>query len=131
MDVECYATLLSLMETGRVVELLHRKYRTVRLETLVFAGANDEYELPKELLSRFMVLRFKPYTWNQFVKVTKHILVEREKIKPRLARYIADAVWTQLRSKDVRDAVKLARLVRDKQDIREVKAIVKTLGKYI
>jgi hypothetical protein len=36
-----------------------------------------------------------------------------------------------LRSKDVRDAVKLARLVRDKQDLREVKAVVKTLAKYI
>ena len=131
MDAECYAMLLSLMETGRVVELLHRKYRTARLETVVFAGANDDYELPRELLSRFMVLRFKPYTWSQFIKVTKHILVGREKIKPRLARYIADAVWTTLRSKDVRDAVKLARLVRDRQDLREVKAVVKTLGKYI
>jgi len=131
MDVECYATLLSLMESGRVVELLHRKYRTVKLETLVFAGANDERDLPRELLSRFLVLRFKPYTWSQFIKIARHILVEREKIKPRLARYIADAVWNQLQSKDVRDAVKIARLIKEKQDLREVKAVIKTMAKYI
>jgi len=42
-----------LMETGIVVKALHKQFVKEKMETLVFAGANYEHELPAELLSRF------------------------------------------------------------------------------
>jgi len=129
-DKECLTVLLSLMETGRIVETLHGKMRSVKLDVMVFATANDDFDLPEELLSRFVKLRFKAYRWGQFYKIAKNILVKREKIKPKIAKYIAGAVWSKLGSKDFRDCVKLARLVRKNQDIRHVRQVVKVMSKY-
>jgi Holliday junction DNA helicase RuvB len=129
-DRECLTVLLSLMETGRIVETLHGKMRTTKLETLVFATANDVSELPEELLSRFVVLKFKPYKWKEFLSVAKNILVKREKIKPRIAKYIAATVWSKIGSRDFRDALKIARLIKGKQTRKEVNAVLKTIIKY-
>lgn len=129
-DRECLAVLLSLMETGLVVETLHKRSRVEKLETIVVGAANDVSELPEELLSRFVVLKFKPYKWNEFLQVAKNVLVRREKVNPKIARYIAFCVWNKLGSKDFRDCQKLARMVKHKQSRREVNAIVKTLTKY-
>jgi len=129
-DKECLAVLLSLMETGYVVETLHNKMRRIKLETLVFAAANDIIDLPRELISRFIVLRFKPYTWRQFLTVAKNILVKREGISSRLASYIASVVWTKIGSKDFRDCIKIARLIKSAGGKAEVKRIIKVLEKY-
>jgi Holliday junction DNA helicase RuvB len=118
------------METGRVVETMHGKMRSERLEVIVVAAANDISDLPKELLSRFIILRFKPYKWGEFLKIARNILVKREKIKPRVARYIAAAVWSKIGSKDFRDVIKIARLVKNKQTRKEVNTILKTIIKY-
>jgi hypothetical protein len=129
-DRECLAVLLSLMETGLVVETLHKRSRVEKLETIVVGAANDVSELPGELLSRFVVLKFKPYKWSEFLQVAKNVLVKREKVNQKIARYIAFCVWNKLGSKDFRDCQKLARMVKHKQSRREVNAIVKTLTKY-
>jgi len=129
-DRECLAVLLSLMETGRIVETLHGKMRTEKLEVIVVAAANDISELPRELLSRFIILRFKPYKWGEFLKIARNILVKREGVKPRIAKYIASVVWNKLGSKDFRDCIKLARLIRDGQNKREIDLVVRTLAKY-
>jgi len=130
MDGRDYAVLLSLCESGRVVECLHRRFRVADLETLVFASANELAKIPSELLSRFTILRFKEYSQQEFMKIVRNLLVKRERIKPRLARYIGKCVWNHLHSKDVRDAIRLARLVRKNQTKWEVKRVVKTLKRY-
>ena len=133
MDYGCYGTLLSLMETGIVVKALHKQFVKEKMETLVFAGANYEHELPAELLSRFTILRFKPYTFNQFRTIAVKILRDYG-IKPRLSSYMAMAVYNQLRSRDIRDVVQLARhslkLSQGKITKRTVNKVLKTLKKY-
>jgi len=55
------APLLSLCETGRVIETLYGRRREESLDTIVFTAANRIEVLPQEVLSRFEALHFKEY----------------------------------------------------------------------
>lgn len=127
-DVNNLSALLSLMETGIVTETKYRRHRFLRLKTWVYASANDIRKIPLELKSRFLKLRFKDYTRDEFYDVVVTILKEREAIKESLGIYIAEKVIKDLNSKDVRDSVKIARLLK-KKNKKEVDLIVKILKK--
>lgn len=114
------AVLLSLMETGIVAETKHGKQRETRLTTKVFATSNTT-RMPPELLSRFMILRFAPYTREDFLAVATNVLVKREGIDRDLGMYIADKVWQSSGSfPDPRQAVRIARLSRTKEEADKV-----------
>lgn len=105
------AALLSLMESGIVTETKYRRHRFIRLKTWVYASANDIRKIPLELKSRFLMLRFKDYTRDEFYDVVVTVLREREGIKEPLGLYIAEKVIRELDSSDVRDTVKVTRLL--------------------
>jgi len=124
-SIENLSALLSLMERGLVTETKYRRHRTIRLKTWVFASANEIRPLPKELLSRFLLLRFRNYTTEEFYEVSVNVL-KREGLTETLALYIADKVYNILGSKDVRDTVKISRLLKKKTK-QEVDRIVEIL----
>lgn len=109
------ALLLSLAETGIVRETKVGKQREVRLKTNVFAAANSARNMPKELLSRFRVLYLDEYTRDQFIEVSRKVLIEREKVVPELASYIAEKAWEV--SRDVREAVRMARICGSPEEV--------------
>jgi len=113
-DTENLAALLSLMERGVVTETKYRRHRTIRLKTWVFASANEIRRIPRELMSRFLLLRFRDYTIDEFYNVTVAVLTDREQIPESLSLYIADKIANNLNSRDVRDAIKVARLLKQK-----------------
>jgi len=114
------AVLLSLMETGIVSETKHGKQREAKLKTKVFATSNST-RMPAELLSRFMVLRFAPYSREDFLAVASNVLVKREGIDKELALYIADRVWASSQTfPDPRQAVRVARLAKTKEEADRV-----------
>jgi len=115
MKREDLSILLSLMEEGRVKVDKHGVHIDEQLKCWVFASANYLHKLPQELISRFLVLNFKEYGEDEFIKVAKNVLVMREGVDEELAEYIAKKVVKF--SKDVRDAVKLARLSKTKKDV--------------
>jgi len=125
-DIENLSALLSLMHKGYVTETKYKRHRTVRLKTWVFGSANDISRLPKELLSRFALLRFRDYTDDEFREVTVNVLREQEDIPENLAVYIAEKVLRELNSRDVRDAVRCSRLLKTKTK-EEVDAIISIL----
>lgn len=126
-DSDNLSALLSLTETGFLSETKYRRHRKRYFTTWVFASANYLDKIPKELLSRFCKLYFKEYTNSEFLEVATRVLMEREKIPPSLAAYIADQCLRELETKDVRDAVRLARLLKrqDKEDVDHVIVILK------
>ena len=111
------AILLSLAETGIIRETKVSKQREVRLNTGIFAAANSAKGMPKELLSRFRVLHLPPYTKAEFVDASTKVLIEREKVEPDLASYIAERAWEV--SRDVREAVRIARICRNRDEVDE------------
>lgn len=121
MKREDMAALLSVMESGKLVECKSKKERYVSLQTIVVAAANDISKIPKELVSRFAVFRFRPYSKEEFVRVCEGILTKREGIDKELARYIAEKVWEY--RKDVREAIRVARLANSKEEAKKVISI--------
>lgn len=115
--------MLHLMENQEVIETKYRRHSRTPLTCWVFAAGNDVSALPSPLLSRFGgpkgVIRFKEYTSGEFVDVASKVLVTRESIEPSFATEVAKATF-DLGSKDVRLAVRLARLCRDPDDLQEV-----------
>jgi len=122
------SALLSLMERGRITETKYHRHRTLILKTWVFAAANSIVGIPIELLSRFAKLHFKDYTPEEFLEVAAVVLTEREGVNENLALYVAKKVLEELRSRDVRDAVRITRLLKE-QTREEVDHIVQVLKK--
>lgn len=122
------SVLLSLMATGIVSETKHGKQRSVTLDTRVFAACNT-LRLAPELLSRFMVLEFKPYSLNDFLTVATNVLVKQESTPPELAAYIAQRTWQfSSRFPDPRQAVRVARLAKTKEEADSVFELLHRYG---
>lgn len=116
MPAKDQTALLSLMETGILAETKFQKTRNTQLKTWVFATSNGTERMLTPLLSRFMVLHFKPYSFGSFAEVCTHIL-GRDGVPSDVAAAIADAVWNKLKSKDIRDCIKLGRLAKTREDV--------------
>src|SRR5829696_6670705 len=126
MPYKDQTSLLSIMETGILAETKFQKTRNTHLKTWVFASSNATDKMLTPLLSRFVVLHFKQYSFGSFQEVCAHIL-GREGVTPDVAAAIAEAVWTKLKSKDIRDCIKIGRLAKTKED---VEWITQTLRAY-
>jgi replication-associated recombination protein RarA len=127
MPLKDQTALLSLMETGIIAETKFQKARNTQLKTWVFATSNATDRMLTPLLSRFLVLYFKPYKYGNFKEVTIHLLCHGEGVAEEIATEVADVVWTKLKSKDIRDCVKIANLAKTKED---VKWVVETMRNY-
>ena len=125
MGADDFTALLSLMETGIVKETKYGRTRELKLKAWVFAAANRTDRIPPELLSRFMIFNIPPYSDKQLEKVIVDVLVKREKKDKEFARAVADAVIYKLRSRDVRDAIKIARLCETPEEIERIVRIWK------
>lgn len=126
MPMKDQTALLSLMETGILAETKFQKTRNTHLKTWVFATSNSTERMLTPLLSRFVVLRFKQYSFGSFQEVCTHIL-GCEGIQSDISTAIAEIVWTKLKSKDIRDCIKIGRLAKTKED---VEWIAQTLRAY-
>ena len=126
-----YAALLHLMENQEVVETkYHRSHDPVPMNTWVFAAGNDVREIGDALLSRFGgkegVIRLRAYNPQEFVDVATKVLILREGVQEEFAGKVAKATLN-LGSRDVRLAVRLARLTQDEEKLNEV---VETLRRH-
>jgi len=111
-DQSNLAALLSLMERGIITETKYKRHRQIKLKCWVFASANEINRIPKELMSRFLLLKFQSYSDTEFMDVTVNVLTKREGVNESLALYISKQVIDKLGSRDVRDAIKVARLLK-------------------
>jgi len=121
------AALLSLMEGGVVVETKHRRRREGKFDTRVFATANRTDRIPQELQSRFLKLTFNEYTPDEFHRITVAVLMKREGVPQDVAELIAARLLRDVGTRDVRDAVKVARLAKPRDgtwDRDEVNRII-------
>jgi Holliday junction DNA helicase RuvB len=125
MPTKDQTALLSLMETGILAETKFQKTRNTHLKTWVFATSNATDRMLTPLLSRFVVLHFKKYSFGSFQEVSTHILC-REGVTPDVAIAIAQVVWTKLKSKDIRDCIKIGRLAKSKEDVEWIAQTLRT-----
>ncbi|HSA74650.1 MAG TPA: AAA family ATPase [Candidatus Nitrosocosmicus sp.] len=127
MAIKDQAALLSLMETGILSETKFEKTRKSVMRTWVFASCNNEKKLLTPLLSRFFVLYFKKYDYRTFEKISNHILSRECNLDLEISTLIANLVWSKLKSRDIRDCIKIGRICKNKDDVN---MIVNTLRRY-
>jgi Holliday junction DNA helicase RuvB len=125
MPMKDQTALLSLMETGIIAETKYQKTRNTQMKTWVFATSNGTERMLTPLLSRFIVLHFKQYRYENFRDIAVHILAQ-EGISSDIASASADAVWQKMRSKDIRDCIKIGRLAKIKEDVDWIASTLKS-----
>jgi Holliday junction DNA helicase RuvB len=75
------------------------------------------------LLSRFVILQVPEYSFEEFTNIAVSRLA-KEKVNREIATTIAQKVWTELNSRDVRDVIKVARLASNQEDISRIISIM-------
>jgi MoxR-like ATPase len=128
MNKKDQTSLLNLMESGILSELKHNQQRTTQLKTWVFASCNSTDKLLQPLLTRFTIFHFKPYTEEEFVEIVVNVLDREEGVDRDIALLIADGVYNRLKSSNIRECVRIARLA--KNDSAQVNRIIDTFAKY-
>jgi MoxR-like ATPase len=128
MNKKDQTSLLNLMESGILTELKHKQQRTTQLKTWVFASCNSTDMLLPPLLTRFRDIHFKPYTEEEFVEIVVNILDREEGVDRDIAILIADGVFNRLKSSNIRECVRIARLARN--DSAQINRIIDTFAKY-
>lgn len=130
VPMEVTAVLLSVMETGDVLEAKYRRHRGLKLALSVFAAANSDRSIAPELKSRFGggVLYFKPYSKGEFLSVCEAYLSRHEGIPTEIASLIGEDTWCKL-DRDVRTARGVARRLREHTPA-EILRVVQFLRKY-
>jgi replication-associated recombination protein RarA len=116
MGIRDQTALLSLMETGILSETKYQKTRNTQLKTWVFATSNGTARMLTPLLSRFVTLHFKQYKFENFHELASHML-SQEGVGGQLASKIANAVWWKMKSKDIRNCLKIGRLAKTEKDV--------------
>lgn len=109
------SVLLSWMESQRIAIAMSRKWGHEEVECpsnkcIVIAAANRLDKLSPELVSRFVVKVLRPYTPQEVRDICIGIVMRREGLGKEMAEAIADAVVNRMKSMDVRDCIKLARM---------------------
>jgi Holliday junction DNA helicase RuvB len=128
MNKKDQTSLLNLMESGILSELKHNQQRSTQLKTWLFASCNSTDKLLPPLLSRFRDIHFKPYTEEEFVEIVVNVLDREEGVDRDIALLIADGVYNKLKSSNIRECVRIARLA--KNDSTQVNRIIDTFSKY-
>ena len=117
-------SLLHLMESGIVSETKIKKTRQIELTSWVFATANSCDKIIEPLLSRFVILEMAEYTLEEFYEIADTRL-KKEGVHELTARLIAEKVWNELGSKDIRDVIKVSRLASSSEDVSFVVKMLK------
>lgn len=124
MSVTDQTSLLHLMETGIISETKINKTRQMELKSWVFATGNSYAKLIEPLVSRFLILIIPEYTFEEFIEIASRRL-RKENVNECTARLIAQKVWHELDSRDIRDVIKVARLANDSQRALSIINILK------
>src|ERR687888_2483987 len=127
MSTKDQTFLLNLLETGIVSETKHAKTRTEVLKTWVIASINNISNIISPLKSRFFIIELEPYNYEQFCQITVSLLINQHKVKEEIAKTTAYMVWNTMRSRNIRDYVRIGRIAKSVEDIN---FIVNTLRRY-
>jgi hypothetical protein len=112
------------METGIISETKINKTIQLKLTSWVFATANSYEKIIQPLLSRFAILEIPEYTFGEFSEIAVTRLIQ-EDVDASTAKLIAEKVWNEFGSKDVRDVIKVGRLASSSEEVSFVVKILK------
>src|ERR687898_453978 len=116
----------SLMETGIVSETKFNKTRKIETKISIFATCNDLSKIIYPIRSRFLSLILKAYSYEEFHKIVTQLL-SKKNLNQKIIDEIVYAVWYNIKSKNIRDCIKIAQMAKSVDDIL---FLVKIYEKY-
>jgi replication-associated recombination protein RarA len=120
--------LLNLLETGMLVSTKVRKTQEMRFRGIkMFSTSNDIEQLSKPLRSRLMEFHLPEYNFDEFREIVARLAANKYRLSREIADKIAFVVWYKMGTKDVRDALQLAKLARSADDVEKT---ARTIMKY-
>jgi AAA domain (dynein-related subfamily) len=81
MPAKDQVVLLSLMQSQIISETKYRKIRQTQLKCSVFATSNSTKKMLDPLLSRFVIINVKRYSYEEFKYIAMKVLTEREHLE--------------------------------------------------
>jgi|GEM_PF-1362647 Holliday junction DNA helicase RuvB len=112
MDDEAQKVLLSVLE-GKVSVQHYGESGLQKITTRFFAACNTTRKMRPELVSRFHLIRMPEYTPEEFRRIAFYHLLNRG-CSEAVAKVIAEGV--SFKSRDLRDAVRIANMARTYAD---------------
>ena len=128
MSTKDQTFLLNLMETGIASETKHGKIRSEVLKTWVVASSNDISNIIPALKSRFFIIELEPYSYEQFCQITMRLLIKQHKVKEEIAKATAHMVWNKMKSRNIRDCVRIGRMAKSVEDVDFIIDILRRYG---
>jgi Holliday junction DNA helicase RuvB len=120
--------LLNVLETGMLIETKVSKTRSKKMKNLkVFATTNNVDALSAPLRSRFMEFHLPEYTFDQFCEIARRLLSKRLGHSDQVADEISATVWNEIKSRDIRNVLSIAKLV---HSIDDVSWLIQTFKRY-
>ena len=117
---------LNLMETGIVSETKYNKTRKIQTKISIFATCNDLTRVIYPIRSRFLSLTLNAYSYEEFHKIVSQLLCKKN-LNQKLIDEVVYAVWYNIKSKNIRDCIKIAQMAKSVDDIL---FLVKIYEKY-
>lgn len=120
--------LLNLLEMGRLVSTKVKKLREIEFKGIkLIATSNDIDILSKPLRSRLIELHLPEYDFEEFRNIVTRLAITKYSLSEEVGKKIAHVVWNDMKTKDVRDALQLSKLV---TNVDDVELLAKTISKY-
>ena len=107
---------LNLMETGIVSETKYNKTRKMETKINIFATCNDLSKIIHPIRSRFLSLILKGYSYDEFHQIVTNLL-SKKNFNQKIIDEIVYAVWYNIKSKNIRDCIKIAQMANSIDDI--------------
>jgi holliday junction DNA helicase RuvB len=107
---------LNLMETGIVSETKYNKTRKMEAKISIFATCNDLRKIIFPIRSRFLSLILKPYSYDEFHTIVTQLLSQKN-LNQKIIDEVVYAVWYTIKSKNIRDCIKIAQMAKSVDDI--------------
>ena len=98
----------------------------VEIQITIFATCNDLNKIIYPLRSRFLSLILKGYSYEEFHQIVTNLL-SKKYIHQKIIDEVVSAVWNNIKSKNIRDCIKIAQMAKSVDDIL---FLVKIYEKY-
>mgnify|MGYP001773286210 CR=1 FL=1 len=119
------SVLYSLMQNGFITENKYGRHRRKELDTIVFGTTNSTRTIATPLLSRFLVINFAEYTFDEFLKIAKHMLAGIPNVN---VDELARTLWYDINIKDVRIFEKVRELLRASIPVNHIITLLRKYG---
>ena len=121
---DVYRLLIDICEYGIATKTSYNEKIVKTIKTKIIATANSVKRIPQALLSRFLILQFNKYSEEEFVNISKQLLKDYD-LSEDVKDYIIEKCKNSL---DIRNVLKLANIVKTKEDVDKFMKFIRFLA---